>query len=231
MLLDGCCRADVPLLERFIQHNLTRSMTDLKVIVVTHMHPDHAGAAAALRDRYGCQILSAQKPKQWYRGLGGRLMHLTDIALSYWVARRIGKARKNLWYSPYLIPDIVPSNEMLIPGFEEWQVLETPGHTDRDLSVLHCPSGRVYVADLIVKVKKRFVPPFPVFHPNQYKRSIHQLCKANFNSIMLAHGGEVELSEADFDFLLDVAPEVPKTPWRAVKLKLRRMLTVNSKLS
>ncbi len=224
MLLDGCCRADVPLLEHYIQTELQRSMQDLKVIIVTHMHPDHAGAASTLRDKYGCQILSALKPRQWYRGIGGRIMHLTDIALSFWVAGRLGRARKNLWYSPFLIPDIVPNDEMRVPGFEEWKVLETPGHTDRDLSMLHCPSGRLYVADLIVKVKKRFVPPFPVFHPNQYKRSIQRVIDADVNSIMLAHGGEVALGEVDFAFLMEVAPVVPKTPWRAVKLKIKRML-------
>lgn len=224
MLLDGCCRADIALLEHFICVQLGRSMQDLKIVVVTHMHPDHAGAAARLRKTYECKIVSASAEQHWYRGISGKLMHLTDIALSFWVAGRLGKPRKNLWYSPYLQPDYPLSDGEAIPGFDEWKVLATPGHTDRDLSVLHLPTRKIYVADLIVKVKKRFVPPFPVFHPNKYKRSIHRIMNDDLNAILLAHGGEVLLNDDDFEYLLNSAPASPKTPWRAIKLKLKRML-------
>ena len=36
LLLDGCCRADIPLLENFIGNELKRSMSELALIVVTH---------------------------------------------------------------------------------------------------------------------------------------------------------------------------------------------------
>ncbi|MGB2081875.1 MAG: MBL fold metallo-hydrolase, partial [Psychrobacter sp.] len=39
MLLDGCCRADVPMVLDYIERTLKRPITDLKVVVVTHMHP------------------------------------------------------------------------------------------------------------------------------------------------------------------------------------------------
>lgn len=51
MLLDGASRADIPHLKDFIEHQLNRSFTDLKMVVVTHMHPDHAGL------RTSCEIL------------------------------------------------------------------------------------------------------------------------------------------------------------------------------
>ena len=49
LLLDGCCRADINVIEDFIINQLNRPMSDLALIVVTHMHPDHAGAANVLR--------------------------------------------------------------------------------------------------------------------------------------------------------------------------------------
>lgn len=224
LLLDGCCRADIPMLKAFITETLGKPFSALKVIVVTHMHPDHAGAADKLRQMVGCKIVSANNDTHWYRGLGGALMHITDIALSVWVAGRLGKPRKNLWYSPKLIPDYRLNDGDIIPGFEEWCVLETPGHTDRDLSVLHLPSRRVYVADLMVKVKNRFIPPFPVFHPNKYRASIERINAMPLSSVMLAHGGEVKLDASDFQHLLRTSPSIPKTPWRATKLKLARMV-------
>lgn len=224
MLLDGCSRADVNLLQDYIQHSMLRPLSDLKLLVVTHMHPDHAGAAHKLREFSGCRIAAGQSKRHWYRGIAGRLMHLTDILLAYWVAGRLGKAKKNLWYSPHLQPDIELCDGQALPYFDEWQVVATPGHTDRDISLLHLPSQRMYVADLLVKVKQRFIPPFPVFHPNQYRASLLKVQAMQLQSLWLAHAGEVSLNEQEFAHLLTVAPRLPQTPWRATKIKAKLWL-------
>lgn len=224
LLLDGCCRADIDMLKHTITQKLARPLTDLKLLVVTHMHPDHAGAAHKLRELTGCKIASANTSKHWYRGVGGRLLHLTDLLLASWVAGRLGKARKNLWYSPHLYPDYALKDGEVLPGFAEWRVITTPGHTDRDISLLHQPSNRMYVADLIVKVKNRFIPPFPVFHPNQYKASLHKVMAMQLDALWLAHSGEVNLSVKDYAHLTTVAPRLPQTPWRATKIKAKLWL-------
>lgn len=224
LLLDGCCRADISKLQQFITGELNRPFSDLKLIVVTHMHPDHAGAAHKLRKLSGCKIASANMSSQWYRGLNGRFTHLVDIALAMWVASRMGKARKNLWYSPHLKIDYALADQAKLPGFDEWCVMLTSGHTDRDLSVLHLPSKRIYVADLLVKVKDRFIPPIPVNYPDQYRASILTVQALQPSTIMLAHGGEVQLSERDFAHVLTVAPRKPLTIWTPAKNKLKRLL-------
>ncbi len=224
LLLDGCCRADITMLEQFITGDLNRSFSDLKMIVVTHMHPDHAGAAHKLRKITGCKIASANMPRQWYSGLSGRLSHLIDIALATWVASRMRKVRRNLWYSPHLKIDYALMDQDTVPGFDDWCVLTTQGHTDRDLSVLHRPSKRIYVADLLVKVKDRFIPPIPVHFPEQYRASILKVQALQPASIMLAHGGEVQLAERDIAHVLTVAPRKPFTVWTPAKNKLKRLL-------
>ena len=224
LLLDGCCRADIAMLKRTITEVLQRPFSDLKLVVVTHMHPDHAGAAHKLRELTGCKIASAKTSKHWYRGFGGRLLHLTDLLLAGWVAGRLGKPRKNLWYSPFLHPDFGLVDGDCLPYFPEWQVVSTPGHTDRDISVLHTPTRRMYVADLMVKVKSRFIPPFPVFHPNQYKVSLQKVRDMQLDALWLAHGGEVSLSVNEYAHLATVAPRLPQTPWRATKIKAKLWL-------
>ena len=224
MLLDGCCGADVGMLEQFITGDLNRPFSDLTLIIVTHMHPDHAGAAHKLRKITGCKIASANMSNQWYKGLSGRFRHLVDIALATWVASRMRKVRKNLWYSPYLKIDYALTDQDTVPGFNDWCVLTTQGHTDRDLSVLHRPSKRIYVADLLVKVKDRFIPPIPVHFPQQYRASILKVQALQPASIMLAHGGEVQLTERDFVHALTVAPRKPFTVWTPAKNTLKRLL-------
>ena len=53
MLLDGASRADVDVITAFISQTLKRPLSDLKYVIVTHMHPDHAGADSHRRYRAG----------------------------------------------------------------------------------------------------------------------------------------------------------------------------------
>lgn len=224
LLLDGCCRADVSLLRRYIEEELQRPFTDLLLVVVTHMHPDHAGAAEILKKLTHCKIATAKVDGHWYQGLDGILMLATDILLAHWVAKRMGKPKRRLWYSGKVNADYLLDDGDLLPGFEEWQAHFTQGHTDRDLSLLHTPSQKLYVADLMVKVKGRYIPPYPVFYPNRYKASLKKVEKMNLASIWLAHGGEISLTYEDYKHLHLSAPTLPQTHWRSVKSKLLTVL-------
>jgi len=225
LLLDGCSRADVSLIKLFINDTLQRPLTDLHLVIVTHMHPDHAGAAHKLRKITGCKIASANVKGQWYNGFGGKIRHLTDLLLTRWVANKIKKPQRWLWYSSKLSPDYKLNDNDVLPGFSDWQAIETQGHTDRDLSLHHLPSNKVYIADLIVSTKKGFIPPFPVSYPNRYRNSLNKIAKLNAKSVILAHGGEVELSEQAFEQVLAKTPTEPQTHWRSVKTKLRKVLS------
>jgi glyoxylase-like metal-dependent hydrolase (beta-lactamase superfamily II) len=220
LLLDGCCRSDIAKLKHFITRMLKRPLNDLALIVVTHMHPDHAGAANKLRRLTGCKIATANVSGQWYSGLDGRLMHLTDILLAKWVAKRMKKPHNNMWYSSQLIADYKLDDGDALPGFSEWIALSTQGHTDRDLSLHHMPSNKVYIADLIVKVRDKYIPPFPIFYPNRYRASLHKIMALEAETIILAHGGEVSLTGNDYQELLKMAPKIPRTHWRTVKMTL-----------
>ena len=225
LLLDGCCKADVDKIEHYITQKLNRPIEQLKVVVVTHMHPDHAGAANTLKKRFGCQIISGVAEREWYSGFDGWLMYISDILLTLWVAGRLKKKRQNIWYKPKLNVDYVMKDNESIPGFDDWQVIETHGHTDRDISLFHLPTRKVYVADLAVKVKDKFIPPFPVFYPNRYKRSLMRIEKLKPSSVILAHGGEVNVSHEEYFHLVSLAPKVPLTHWRATKAKFKRLFT------
>jgi len=227
LLLDGCCRADVKLLSEFIEIELKRPLTDLQTVVVTHMHPDHAGAAHRLRKLTGCVLVSADKTQHWYQGFNGILMYWIDVVLTLYVGRKMNKGMKNVMYNRKLRPDIKVKHGEQVPYFPEWSVLETPGHTDRDLSILHKQKNWVYVADLIIKLKTRFISPFPVFYPNQYRRSLQAIKQLAPQKIMLAHGGMLSMQESDYDQMLQHAPEVPRTPLRASLLKIKNITGKN----
>lgn len=220
LLLDGGCRPDVDMVLAYIKETLQRPVTDLKVVVVTHMHPDHAGGAHQFRKRTGCLIVSAAREHQWYSGIGGRAMHLIDINLANYVARRQGRSFKNLYYSSHLKPDMTVQDGDWLPEFEEWQVLETPGHTDRDLSLFHVPSRQIYTADLIIKLRHKFVAPFPIYDPKVYIQSLKRVRDLKPSMVMMAHGCELAIDEETFDKLIAGAPKHPRTIKDTIKHKL-----------
>ncbi|WP_428774737.1 MBL fold metallo-hydrolase [Vibrio sp.] len=224
LLLDGASRADVAYLKHYITHEMQRPLSDLKVVVVTHMHPDHAGGAHLLRKICGAKIIAANQPGHWYQGLAGWLMFITDLALARWVANRMRKPRRRLWYARKLKPDVMLNDGDTLPEFSDWQVLETPGHTDRDLSLYHQGDSILYVADLIVSVKDKLISPFPVFYPNRYRESVTRVYQLQAEHLLIAHGGEVNFDLPAYRHLMDTAPITPATHWRATKIKFRALI-------
>jgi glyoxylase-like metal-dependent hydrolase (beta-lactamase superfamily II) len=221
-------KADFATISDFFTVQLKRPLSDLKVVLVTHMHPDHAGCADFLRSQTGCKIVSSKNEKQWYNGFKGRFAHIVDIMLALWVAGKMRKPRQNIWYHPHLYIDITLSDQQVIPGFEEWQIFETPGHTDRDLSVMHMPSKRIYVADLIVEVKSVLSPPFPVFIPELYKQSLLKLQALQPKSVMMAHVGELCLCDDDYEQLLEKVPSHSESSKLAIKRVIKGKLSGKS---
>lgn len=228
LLLDGCCRVDIDVIQDFFKNQLNRPIEDLKVVVVTHMHPDHAGCALALKKLSACKIVCGKVTdtffqEHWYAGIRGSIAHIIDMALALWVASRLGKKKRNIWYSKYLSADTYLSENEAIPHFEDWKITHTPGHTDRDISVYNEQEQLIYVADLIVKVKKQLVPPFPVYLPEAYKHSLNKVRKFEGFRFLMAHVAPIKLVKKDLDELINRAPNVPKTNLNAVKNKIRRI--------
>ena len=210
ILLDGACKADFPTIKDFFENTLERPLSDLKTVMVTHMHPDHAGCAHYLRKQTGCKIVSGNFAQHWYSGISGRITHVLDIYLALWVAKRLGKKRKNIWYSSKLRPDLKLEDGACIPGFEDWKVVATPGHTSMDISLLNKKHNLLYVADLVVKVKGEFSPPFPVSLPEQYKQSVNKLKEYSNCEILMAHVPQQKISDADISHILALAPNKPQ---------------------
>ena len=224
LLLDGCSRADAHNVCRFITDTLNRSLTDLKLIVVTHMHPDHAGGAHKLRKLTGAKIAAHPKAAKWYSGVMGRAAHLIDVSLTWWVAGRLGKPKKHIWYSPILKPDIILLDEQTLPGFEDWQVLFTPGHTDHDITLYHGETSQAYVADLMVSVKRQLTPPYPICHPNQYKQSLKRIQTLQPQTVFCAHVPPLSINDIDFEAIIQQAPVLPKNHWHSAKNRIAHAL-------
>lgn len=225
LLLDGACRCDIPLITDFITKELKRDLSQLKLVLVTHMHPDHAGAAQGLRKIAGCKIAAPNKDKHWYGGISGGLMYFVDQFLANWLTRKLKRKSKNLFFNPYLKPDYKLNDGDTLPGFDDWQVLETPGHTDRDLSAYHSQSKSVYIADLMIRSRYGYIAPFPIYLPEKYRSSLHKIKALNLQTHYLAHGGKVRVSDEEFNsFISNKIPARPSTIKHSLKNKIKNYI-------
>ena len=224
MLLDGCTKVDYDEIVWFFKHTLKRPLSDLKVVMVTHMHPDHAGCAQYLRKKTGARIITGKHNSHWYKGIKGRFAHLADMSLALWVAKRLGKKRKNIWYPAKLNACYTLSDNSRIPDFEDWKVIYTPGHTDRDISLVNDKEKMLYVADLIVKVKKTLAAPFPVYLPKEYKNSLAKILRFEGYSMLMAHVPMITVKSSDIESLIETAPTSPATNMIALQNRTKRLL-------
>lgn len=176
------------------------SFKDIKLIVITHAHVDHAGSAARLRELSGAPILANE----------GDLKHYTQetpmtFCSTGWFGRLFLKT--GLILQPYTAfkPDILLTNDEImdisqfgIPGF----VKHTPGHTAGSISV-ELATKDALVGDLvasgillggIVRTKHAIRPPFED-DPHAVGVELQRLIDSGMERFYMGHGGPLKADE------------------------------------
>jgi len=200
LLLDGGCRGDAKRIEDFITGTLHRPMEDLHLMLVSHMHPDHAGGAPILRKKFGIPIAAHQLVDNWYRGWRGWLQNRVDRLLAQFSARRNGKKRESVRYSRRIRPEFPLKDGDVLPGFTDWRVLVLPGHTLFDSCLFNGRESVFYAADMVLFMNGKFMLPFPIPFPDRMRSSLNRLAELKADTLLLAHGGK--LSSIDFFTLM-----------------------------
>jgi glyoxylase-like metal-dependent hydrolase (beta-lactamase superfamily II) len=218
LLLDGASPADLPVIEKFCLDTLKRPVSDIKLAVVTHMHPDHSGAAPLLRKKYGTRIAAYKNIDQWYKGPSGWLQHILDCLMAQIVAVRQETKIHKVFSQRITRPDFLVDGGDLLPGFPEWKVVYTPGHTAHDIAVFHAEKRILYCGDSIIVVKNRFYLPLPVIFKNKMRHSYKELASLGASTILIPHGNTIhtEDSREIFKEMLALLEEPPNRLRRRV---------------
>lgn len=126
-----------------------------RVIALTHIHLDHAGATGSLLARF------PEIEEVWVHERGAR--HLIDPSKLLASAGRLyGEEMDRLWGEVLPVPQerIKPlAGGESLPGF---QVAYTPGHASHHVAYLHTESGTAFCGDL---AGVRILPQGPVLAP------------------------------------------------------------------
>jgi glyoxylase-like metal-dependent hydrolase (beta-lactamase superfamily II) len=162
--------------------------TEPRVLLLTHIHLDHAGATGVLCRRY-------PKLKVYVHELGAP--HLVDPSKLLKSAGRLyGRHMWELWGEVAPVPDeriTALSGGETVEGF---RVAYTPGHASHHVSYLHEESGDAYVGD-VAGVR---IPPYdhtiaptppPDIDVEIWLDSLHTLASWNPQTLGLTHFGQV----------------------------------------
>lgn len=201
----GCILIDtgLPNSEKKIETVLKKfnlTFTDIKLIIITHAHIDHAGNAAKIKSLSGAQVIAHNGDLPYYKG--ENKMHFCCTGWFGWIFSKTGAIQK-----PYetFEPDILLSsndkfdlNSYGIDG----EVISTPGHTEGSISVV-IENEKAVVGDLIssgillggiLMTHKAKRPPFED-NPLQVSQELQSISDKGVQTFFMGHGGPLPQKE------------------------------------
>ncbi len=202
---DGCLLIDAGLpgsaakVEKILSRN-GLSFKDIKAIVITHAHVDHAGSAAELRERSRAPIIAHEADLPYYK---------REMPMTFCPTGRVGRyfLKTSLPHQGFAAfePDVLLSNGHtldLSPFGVAATVRHTPGHTKGSISV-ELGNKDALIGDLaasgiliggILRTRHAIRPPFED-DPGAVRTELLRLVEAGVERFYMGHGGPLDAHE------------------------------------
>jgi glyoxylase-like metal-dependent hydrolase (beta-lactamase superfamily II) len=165
--------------------------SDLALIVLTHSHADHVGAAKALRESTGAPV-AIHRADAERLAAGGRNPRLPPVGRSRWLPSKVFERQS---FSA-VAPDVVIDDHGLdLRRYgAEGTVVHTPGHTPGSVSVvLGDGAGRDWLLGDLVSGgflrRRRPMLPFFAEDLDQVQGSIAAVLARSPRTVYVGHGG------------------------------------------
>lgn len=128
---------------------------DIRAILLTHWHNDHAAGAAAVHERTGAPVF-------YHEGDAAQLTGQTrSHGIRWWVSDRIPELGLLVLFKGLLgeaTPRAVTATRLVSDGdrlLDDFDVIATPGHTAGHVSYFHRPSRALFAGDALAVVGGR----------------------------------------------------------------------------
>jgi glyoxylase-like metal-dependent hydrolase (beta-lactamase superfamily II) len=202
---NGCVLIDagIPGSERKIERTLNQqglSFKDIKLIVVTHAHTDHAGSAARLRQMSGAPILAHHDDADFYSrkrpmtycptGWVGKLFFKTPIPHEPYEGFEADILMKS--------GDVMTLGEFGIDGMVRHTAGHTPGSIAAELASQDMLVGDLVASGILIGgiafTGRAIRPPFED-DPQTVARELTRMLDGGAKRFYMGHGGPLEATE------------------------------------
>ena len=128
-----------------------KNPADIKRIILTHLHTDHAGNAADIKRRVNARVYAHEEDARLLeKGVSGRPMTLTPGLTNRFVYQMFIKSAGNV-VQPVAVEEKLRDGDV-IPVLGGIQVIHTPGHSAGHVALLLPSEGVLIAADLCAHV-------------------------------------------------------------------------------
>ena len=172
-LIDSGVAGTEALIGTYLQ-GIGRDMDDVSTLVLTHSHPDHIGAAAAIQDATGCDVLVHEAERAW----------LEDVELQR-QQRPVPGFDTLVGGAARVTRTIDNGDRLTIDSGLTLEVLHTPGHSAGSVSLWIESEGALITGDAVISPGD-----FPIY--DDYRQ-----CMASVERLAALEGVDVLLSSWD----------------------------------
>ncbi|MBO0931260.1 MBL fold metallo-hydrolase [Fibrella aquatilis] len=124
----------------------------IRQIILTHAHPDHAGSAAAIKNRLGVPLLAHEQDAALVaQGVGGRSAITVSPGIINWLIFKLLIKNMSPAIEAATVDQTLQHNDVL-PIAGGLQVLHTPGHSAGHIALLLQKEGVLIAGDLCANV-------------------------------------------------------------------------------
>ena len=200
----------------YIVEVLKRQPTDVKLVICTHGDPDHSGGITNLAKACRAEIAIPYATHStvnklindplgiFYRFATALRESVRPRAWAMYASpKRDAHARTLPRHWPEVehhndefdgVPNFRLKNRTHLPGFSDWLVLHTPGHSWDSCCFYHASSGTLISGDTLLGSSKKgvLVPPAIYSNPMQRRHTHHVLKKLDLTTVCPGHGSIIE---------------------------------------
>lgn len=120
--------------------NLGRNPEDIALLVLTHAHPDHIGAAEAIKQKTGCSVAAHSDARAW----------IEDVDLQF--RERPVPGFHTLVGGSTFVDRFLQDNEVIDFGPVSLEIIHTPGHAKGSISIFCAEEKVLFSGDAIPQI-------------------------------------------------------------------------------